>query len=179
MKHKRFDRSNWHRALSGTQIVRRLPGGVLADYRAGEVIRPLDVPLGGRTLRILDSGYRWVHLVPHGAHHAATVMLNAAGEPLQLYVDMTLEGGLDPDGIPFVTDLYLDVVAALCPDWTVSELQLKDEDEWAEVRQRGELGPEEAALAWAEAQAVMAALHTGTFAPLHTLKEYTRAPQSP
>lgn len=172
MKHKRFDRQNWQRTVSGVQTVHILPDGVLADYRAGEVTKPLDVPLGHQTLRILGSGYRWVYYAPHGAQHALTVMLDSGGGWVQLYVDIALESGLDLDGIPYITDLYLDVAATLRPDGLPDQMALLDEDEWADVQASGELRPEHAALAWAEAQAVMAALRAGTFKPLEVIRAY-------
>lgn len=77
------------------------------DYRAGPVLRPLDVLFRGRTLRIPDTGYRWVYFHPAGVPHALTAQLDAQDRPVQLYVDICAGGGLDADGQPFVTDLYL------------------------------------------------------------------------
>ncbi|MFC6591485.1 DUF402 domain-containing protein [Deinococcus lacus] len=178
MKHKRFDRRHWARAESGEQRRVDLPGGVLVDYRAGRVPQPLVRPLGPRWLTLLDTGYRWVYWQPHGAGHALTVMLDAAGQPVQLYVDTALDSGLDPDGWPYITDLYLDVLAVCDPHtWTVTELYLKDADELEAAVQSRELPPELAWRAVAEAERVGAALRAGTFAPLDVVREYlTRAP---
>ncbi|WP_245528310.1 DUF402 domain-containing protein [Deinococcus maricopensis] len=110
MKRKRFDHRQWRRVVSGTQTVLTLPQGVLVDYRAGEVTLPLDVPCCGRTLRVLDSGFRWVYLAPSDMPHTLTVQLDAAGRPVQFYVDVNEENGVDEDGIPYGLDLFLDVL---------------------------------------------------------------------
>ena len=134
MKRKLFDLRVWHRTLdAGTQTVHRLPGGLLVDYRAGEVVKPLIVPFGGRTYCILNTDYRWVHYVPAGARHALTVQLDDSDQVQQLYVDIIQGSGTGKDGLPWIDDLYLDVagVVEISPDgtWTVRETEVLDEDE--------------------------------------------------
>lgn len=174
VKHKRFDHRNWSRAESDSQVHCDLPGSVLVDYWAGPVTQPLIRPFGDQQLTLLDSGFRWIYVQPTGRHHALTVMLDAAGRPVQLYVDTALDSGLDPDGWPYMTDLYLDVLAVCDTNWQVTATQLKDEDEWWAAKQTGELSPEHehAALAWAEAERVVIALQRGDFAPLAVVREY-------
>lgn len=179
MKRKRYDRRDWARVQSGTQTLTSLPGGVMVDYRAGEVVRPLDVPFQDRTLRILDTGYRWLHYVEPGQHHALMVQLSDRDQPLQLYVDICDSQGLDPDGIPFIHDLYLDVIA-LCevlPDgcWHVTATEIIDMDELDEALAVGKITQAQHDLAWAEARAVQQALETNTFPATQMVQEYLRA----
>ena len=90
MKRKRFDRRNWQRVVGGgDQTTLALPGGLIVDYRAVEVITPLEVPFAGRTLRILDSRLPLGHVCSgRQARHALTMQLDDTGHLQQLYVDV-------------------------------------------------------------------------------------------
>lgn len=176
MKHKRAGRKGWARVLSDSEQIIPVAGGIIVDYRAGEVVRPLDVPFRGRTIRILDTGYRWIHYAPAATHHALTVQLDAQDVPQQIYVDICEEHGTDPDGIPCITDLYLDVIA-LCdvlPDgrWHVTETEIIDQDELDEALQAKTITRAQYDLAWAEAKRVENALHRQAFAPLRSIWAY-------
>lgn len=173
---KSAGRKNWPRVTSGEEHLHHVPDGVIVDYLAHEVIRPLDVGFRGRTLRILDSGFRWVHYAPVSEHHALTVQLNAEGVPVQLYVDICDGHGLDEEGVPYTNDLYLDVIAVcdVLPDgsWQVTETEIIDVNELEEALQAGKVTPEQFDLAWLEARKVQAALTMNSFAPLEVLRHY-------
>lgn len=180
MKHKRAGRKNWHRAVADEEQVIHVPQGVIVDYTAGEVTKPLIVAFKDKSLRILDTAYRWVHFAPHGKNLALTVQLDEKGVPQQLYVDICDGHGLDPDGIPFVNDLYLDVIA-LCevqPDghWRVTDTEIIDQHELEEALGQGKVTQAQYDLAWAEARAVEAALRAGTFEAAETVRQYLTDP---
>lgn len=182
MKHKRFDYRQWHRVEPGTgqQLCRPWAGGWVSEFRAGQVNKPLVVLVCGQTRTILQDGYRWVQYAEAGQHHALTVHFDPAGVPQQLYVDIGAAVGLDPDGIAYIDDLYLDVVA-LCdvqPDgrWRVTATEIIDVNEVEEALSAGQITLEQHALAWAEARAVQAALEAQTFAPVDIVRQYLRAP---
>ncbi|GAA5512228.1 hypothetical protein Dcar01_00942 [Deinococcus carri] len=174
MKRKGNDYVAWFG--SGEQQVLRVPNGWLVEYRPGKVETPLDVTLLGQTVRVLDSGYRWVDVVPDTGHHALKVQMDGQGVPRQLYVDIFRESGLDAAGVPWVNDLYLDVVA-LCqvlPDgrWQVTAAEIIDVDELEEALAAGRVTPREAALAWEQAQAAQAALLAQAFPLLEVVRQY-------
>lgn len=180
MKHKRVGRKNWHRVLADEEQVIHVPQGVIVDYTAGEVIKPLVVAFKDQALRILDTGYRWVHFAPAGKNHALTVQLDAKGVPQQLYVDICDGHGLDPDGIPFVNDLYLDVIA-LCEvlptgHWRVTATEIIDQHELEEALQQGKITQAQYELAWAEAKAVKTQLEAQAFDPLDLIRTYLSDP---
>ena len=62
-----------------------------------------------------------------------TVMLNASGQPEQLYVDIHAGEGLGEGGLPWHNDLYLDVIADWQPGWRVTETHVIDADELEEA----------------------------------------------
>lgn len=182
MKHKRFDFLHWHRIQQGTgeQTTLRFPAGTLTDFQADEVLKPLRVSCCGEERLILDRGYRWVNFAPNGKNHALMVQLDEKGVPQQLYVDICDGHGLDPDGIPFVNDLYLDVIA-LCevqPDghWRVTDTEIIDQHELEEALGQGKVTQAQYDLAWAEARAVEAALRAGTFEAAETVRQYLTDP---
>ncbi len=180
MKRKHFDRRRWPRVLSGEQTALHLPTGVIVDYRAGEVVRPLRVVLGGQEVCLLDSGYRWVLYLPTAATHALTVQLDDVGRVQQFYLDVGEASGLDDEGLPWIDDLYLDIAGTLdlTPDgrWTVGHLEVLDEDELGAALRQGQLTPEQHALAWTETRQLFNALRAQTFEPLEVVRRYLQDP---
>lgn len=182
MKRKRAGRRGWHRVVSDQETVLNLHDGQIVDYLAGEVTRPLEVPCCGQTLKILDTGYRWLHHSPNGKNHALTVQLDRQGLPQQLYVDVGDGVGVDDDGMPYINDLYLDVIA-LCRvetdgSWRVTATEIIDQHELEEALQAGQVSQAQYKLAWAEARAVEAALKAQNFASLEVLRNYLADPSS-
>lgn len=176
MKRKTFDKRGWHRAASIGQSALQLPAGTLVDVLALEVTQPKTVVLGGQSLCILDTGYRWVHYAPHEAQHALTVQLDAGGVPVQFYVDVGAGSGVGAEGLPYMDDLYLDVVARVSPDWAVLNSEIIDEDELEAALKNGEVTQEQYALAWAEARRIEAALQAGAFKPVDVVRGYLSDP---
>ena len=107
------------------------------------------------------------------------MQLDDKGQFQQLYVDVGETTGID-DGLPWIDDLYLDVVGVveLAPDgrWEVMETEVLDEDELDEALNENRITPQQHALAWAEARAVLAALDSQTFKPLDVLRRYLQDP---
>jgi len=181
VKRKVFDLSRWARAESGEQAVSRMPGYVVVEYRAGRVLRPLDLWSCGEQVRLLDTGYRWLRLHPHrpdGAGegvmgHALTIQLSAEGVPLQLYIDIHGGEGVTESGLPWHDDLYLDVLARVDPlTWVVQAVEYIDQDELQAALEAGLVTPEQFAASYDEADRVKAQLLAGTFGPLLAGRTY-------
>ncbi|WP_225429965.1 DUF402 domain-containing protein [Deinococcus detaillensis] len=181
LKRKVFDRRNWQRVVGGgEQTTLVVPSGVIVDYRAGEVHSPLVVPFENRTLRILDTGYRWVHYAPTAAKHALTLQLDEAGHIRQLYIDIGEASGVGAEGLPWIDDLYLDVVGMVevqpGGEWHVTKTEVLDEDELDEALRLGHILPKQYTAAWSGAHAVLSGLKAHTFAPLDVLRRYLQDP---
>lgn len=180
MKHKRASRKTWHRVVSSEETILHVPSGVIVDYTAGEVNKPLVVPFRDRQLRILDTGYRWLHYSPTRKNHALTVQLDAGGVPIQIYVDVGDGAGLDDDGVPYINDLYLDVLAVceVRPDghWHITETEIIDQHELEDALAAGQVTRAQYDLAWAEAKAVQVALEAQKFSALETVRQYLTDP---
>lgn len=185
MKRKPFDLRPWPRVTHHTQTVTHIPGFVIVDFTAHEVIRPLDVRVPGQesTVRILDSGFRWVRAHPTGTGEgvmgdAMTVQLNAAGRPVQFYVDIHGGEGVGENGLPWTDDLYLDVIGhpGEADPWQVDATGVIDGDELEEAVGTGLVSPEQAEATWAHAQRVEEQLRAGTYPPLDVLRRYLEDP---
>lgn len=181
MKRKVFDLRSLSLAGRHTQTVTRGPGFVIVDFTAHEVARPLNVLFGDRTIRILDHGFRWVRAHPTRTGEgvvgdALTVMLNAAGQPRRLYVDIHAGEGVSEGGLPWHDDLYLDVVADWQPGWRVSQTHIIDAEDLAEAVEAGLVSPTLAEAAWTHARRGAAQLRAGTYAPLDVLRRYLEDP---
>ena len=180
MKRKVFDLRPWARTVRHSQTVLNVPGHVIVDYLAHEVVRPLDVTFGERIIRVLDSGFRWVRIHPTGSGEgvlgsALTAQLGALGAPVQVYVDIHAGEGVGEDGLPWTDDLYLDVIG----DWQegrVTETHIIDAEDLEAAVREGKVSPELAEAAWALARQVESELRAGTYAPLETLRRYLSDP---
>lgn len=60
-------------------------------------------------LSIVDDGFMWLQQFPDHEHFAVTTTFDANGNVKQWYIDIALANGVE-DGIPYVDDLYLDIV---------------------------------------------------------------------
>lgn len=185
MKRKGFDLRSWARVTEHTQTVTQVPGFVIVDFTAHTVVRPLDVPIpsGAGTVRILDSGYRWVRAHPTGTGEgvlgdAMTVQLDPAGRPVQFYVDIHAGEGVGEDGLPWTDDLYLDVIGhpGEADPWRVDATEVIDGDELEAAVGAGRVSPAVAEAAWSHARQVEAQLRAGTYLPLHVLRPYLEDP---
>ncbi|CAM3618140.1 DUF402 domain-containing protein [Deinococcus frigens] len=185
MKRKTFDLRPWARVTQSTQTALAVPGYVIVDFSAQTVIRPLEVTRPGSAVchLILDNGYRWIRCHPTGAGAgvmgaALTVQINAAGQPVQFYVDIHGGEGVQDDGLPWHDDLYLDVVGD--PDdaerWIVTATEIIDAEDLEAAVEAGLVTLELAAQTWDHARQIETELRAGTYAPVDVLRRYVEDP---
>ena len=106
-------RSAWTRIRSKQQIIRDYAWG---EYRGKisllkilEITAPLIRSYEGQEVLLADTGYYWLQLAIHGSHAWFTVMFDAGGELIQIYVDVT-DGNDALKENPTFSDLFLDYV---------------------------------------------------------------------
>lgn len=59
-----------------------------------EVLAPFSVVLSGSRHTITQTGYSWLQIAPENRHFWMTVMFDEAGQPIENYIDITLENHL-------------------------------------------------------------------------------------
>ena len=89
-----------------------------------------------------DNHYRWLTILPREDFYCITVMMNEAGQVQVCYIDMIEKQGVDEDDVPWIDDLYLDLV--VYPDGAVVE---EDRDELEEALAAGEINRQQYELA--------------------------------
>lgn len=178
MRRKVHDLREWTGALEYSQRLEVAGDFLMVDFVAHRVRQPLTVNFGGESLRLFDHGWRWVRAHPRSAPagvvgEALTVLLDASGQPLELYIDIHQGGGVDAGtGLPWIDDLYLDVAGLFGPDWQPRHLLLLDEDELAVAVAEGAVSEAQASATHAQAQQVMTALVANAYPPLRAVRAW-------
>lgn len=124
--------------------------GYITLYCMDAVRAPLVVHYFNRETCIVDAGYAWLKQFPAGEHFTVTTHFDASARIVQWYIDICLHTGVDENQIPWMDDLYLDLVIS-----PAMEVELKDADELLAARESGAISTEEFNLAWREADSLM------------------------
>lgn len=150
--------------------------GWAAWYHILEAERPFVVQEHDPThlVTLADAGYTWLTLLPDdaflGIRNIAVTGLYTPSALLEVYVDMIAGKGVDPDGIPWFDDLYLDV--ALRPQ--TGQVVTLDRDELDEALRRNDITANEHAIAMETGALVAESLRTDPhawLALLHSISE--------
>ena len=162
MKRVFANRPDWKRILSSRFYYTSLEtpefNGQITLLCLDRIREPLFVDVAGKRVCIADQGYAWLQQFPINEHYTVTTMFDSEGRIVQWYVDICLQTDVDPANIPWLDDLYLDIVIA--PGGTG---ELLDADELEEALQRGEISASMYDLAWREANRIMGKIASNTF----------------
>lgn len=117
MKRKYGDRANWKRVTERRYAQTYLETvsfrGYVSLLQIIKVQEPLYVTYANQSICLADDGYMWLQQFPVGAHHAVTTMFDAEGQVVQWYIDICYRNGINEAGIPWMDDLYLDLIVLL------------------------------------------------------------------
>ena len=149
MKRLRADRPHWPRILERRFHMTYLETPPYTDHitliQVDKVRDPLWKSFAGTPVCLVDGGYAWLQQFPANAHHAMTTMFDPQGDVVQWYIDVCLRHGVDSDGIPWLDDLYLDIVVMPSGKWL-----LYDADELEAALAQDIITKADYDLAWAE-----------------------------
>jgi predicted RNA-binding protein associated with RNAse of E/G family len=156
LKRRYADRRGWRRVLRRRFYLSHLNTpeftGDVALFCLDAVREPLRVKLEERWLCIADAGHSWLqHFSADEPHHTVTTMFDAQGQIVQWYIDVCKEHGVSEQGIPWLDDLYLDIV--IVPS---SGPVLLDADELEGALRSGDITQADHDLAWQEAKRLVA-----------------------
>ena len=142
----RLTYDEWKCMLSKNRIGKRFETKELTGYlgllEIGEVSEPQIWEYQGKPLTVCDNHYRWLTILPEDDFYCITVMMNEKEQIQVCYIDMFETQGYDEDGVPWINDLYLDLV--VYPDGVVAE---DDRDELEAALLGGDISKAQFALA--------------------------------
>lgn len=94
-------------------------------------------------ITLMDNGYYLIEIVPKNKNYALRIFLNDQKEPVEYYIDITKENGIDKDTkIPYFIDLYLDIIIQ-----NNGEVNIIDEDELKEALKNSDITEDDYQLA--------------------------------
>jgi len=154
MERKFANHPGWKRILENRFYCSYLDSpefrGHITLYCMDAVREPLVVEYFHQKTCIVDAGYAWLKQFPTGEHFTVTAQFDASARIVVWYIDVCLQTGVDQNQIPWLDDLYLDLVVS--PEM---EVEVKDADELLAARECGEITAAEFDLAWRAANRLM------------------------
>jgi uncharacterized protein len=128
MKQKHANRPNWERIIEKRYFQEYICEdnyeGYISYLFLDSVKEPLIAEYGTKKICILDNGFTWMMLFPSNQLYSVTVMINEQDKVVQWYFDIIHSLEITPAGVPYINDLYLDLI--VLPN---GEMIVKDEDE--------------------------------------------------
>lgn len=113
IKKRRMAREGWSRLIQRRSAYKAydLSGfhGLAGLICMDKVTSPGIKTIPGAQVRIIDNGYRWIQAAPKDAHWWLTMMVDARGQIIQFYFDITKQNVLCAEQSYFL-DLFLDIV---------------------------------------------------------------------
>lgn len=89
---------------------------------------------GGRTQKVFDINNKWLLLYPKEKNYTITAMYDENYNFIEFYIDMVDKVGVTSSGIPYMHDLFLDVVIT-----NEHEIYVLDQDELYEALQNHDI----------------------------------------
>ena len=128
MKRLLANRPEWKRILEKRFYCSYLSSTDFTGYMTllclDKVREPLWAKASDKLLRIADEGYSWLQHFPQSEHYSVTTMFDEQGKIVQWYIDICSGQGLTENNIPWLDDLFLDIVV-----FPTGEIRLLDMDE--------------------------------------------------
>jgi len=154
MKRSRLSYDNWTCMLDRKLTVKHVSEPALTGHVSLLDIRRVTEPqtwqVQGRTITVCEDGTRWLCILPEDGGYCVTAMLDREWKIVLWYIDMIDAQGVDPDGVPWFFDLYLDLVVQ--PDGSIL---VDDRDELDEALAAGDITPQQHGAALSTAQKLM------------------------
>jgi uncharacterized protein len=114
LKRKFGNRGKWKRLIereyAQEYIVSNDFTGYIALLKINKVTEPLFVQYGADKLCIVDDGYYWLQHFPKNKFYSVTTMFDTNGDVVQWYIDICSKNGINREGIPWMEDLFLDII---------------------------------------------------------------------
>jgi predicted RNA-binding protein associated with RNAse of E/G family len=138
--------------------------GHISLLKITKVTEPLHFKYNDNRVCIVDDG---IQQFPSDKHHSVTTMFDAKGRIIQWYIDICYMNGFDEENVPWMDDLYLDIVVL-----PTGEVILKDADELEEALRSGTINKSQYDLAKREAGLLISQVQDGKFTLMELSEEH-------
>jgi len=143
MKLKYADYPNWNRVNQKKYINKYFNNddfsGNISLLTAEKVKQKLTITKHNKELVLIDDNYKWLEIYPdNNKNIAVSVAMDNNDEILEWYFDIAKDTLLTEEGVPYIKDLYLDVI--LYPS---GEIEILDEDELQEALDKKDISKED------------------------------------
>lgn len=130
MKRKYADYPNWERVLEKDYKNKYFNN---SDFKGNisllTAVKVKEKLVDEDKLILIDDGFKWLEIYPENNKNiAVSVSINNKDEILKWYFDIAKDSGLTEQGIPYIDDLYLDII--LTP---TEEIRIIDKEELQEA----------------------------------------------
>lgn len=169
MKMKYLDKRGWRRLLKSTYDEKLTYFNdekflvSLIDMK--EIRSPLVVPVVNKEVKVVDTDFKWMQILPEDREYSITVMYNEKWEKLQYYFDVNTKHYLEL-GNARRKDIYLDVLAL--PD---GKYELVDEKDIHRALKNKKITEEDKDKAYNVAHHIMSEIDKN-FSQFETLADY-------
>ena len=159
MKRKYADYPNWDRLNEKKFVYKYFNNeefkGHICLLTATKVKEKLTIIENDKEIVLLDDNYKWLEIYPENNKNIAiSVAITNQNKIVEWYFDIAKYTGLTNTGIPYIDDLYLDII--LYPS---GKLKLIDENELQEALFNKEITKEDFDLAYNIADKLIKNIH--------------------
>ncbi|HWO75330.1 MAG TPA: DUF402 domain-containing protein [Bacillus sp. (in: firmicutes)] len=162
LKRKWGDRAGWKRVIERTYKQAYLDTNEFAGYitllNIKKVSEPAFAKYDEEEICIADNGYIWLQQFPLNAYHTVTTTFDSTGKVVQWYIDICIQTGVNNKGVPWMDDLFLDIV--VLPSGKMFQL---DAEELEEALEKGIINQDAYDLAWKEADRITQLIEFNNF----------------
>lgn len=169
MKRSRLSYDEWKcitsKKLTGKHVDTDFYKGYIGLIEIEEVSEKQIWKFNGEDMVVCDKGLQWLSILPQNDFYCITAMMNEKNDVLVWYIDMIAAQGVDADAIPYIDDLYLDLV--VYPDGTI---MVDDMDELEDALAKTDITQEQFDLAISTSDK----LKKGLLSNIDTFNDYTK-----
>ncbi len=174
MKRLLANRPDWKRILQKRFYCSYFESKEFTGYATllclDKVREPLWAKSSKKKVCIVNNNYSWLQLFPKDKHYAMTTQFNEHGQIIQWYIDICLQHGITENNIPWLDDLFLDVVV-----FPTGEIELLDFEELQNAFAVAEISKNEYDLAISESEKLMADISENRFALFNLCQSHRQA----
>jgi predicted RNA-binding protein associated with RNAse of E/G family len=128
IKRKYADKSAWKRVLKksykSTYVESVDFNGYLSIVLVEKVSEPLIKKVYDETICIVNDGYIWLEQYYVDKNYSISTVFDENRNIVQWYIDIAKKADISTDGIPYIDDLFLDLVMT-----PTSDIEILDQDE--------------------------------------------------